>query len=709
MFDIKKLTLKQKIGQLCQGVLSTATEEDITALVKEGRLGSCILADNSLAGNSKQRKASPELVNRVQKAAMENGGIPLMFARDVIHGMKIIYPIPLGLAASWDTALIKETAEAMSEEAFENGINLVFAPMLDLVRDPRWGRVIESPGEDPYLGAKFAKAMVEGIQGENLAAAGNTATCLKHFVGYGAAEGGRDYNKSEISDYTLYNMYLPAFMAGIDCGAASVMNSFGEIGGESVSASERILRLLLKEKLGFEGFVNSDWGSVEQIMDRQRAETRAESAYLALKAGIDIEMATKCYDENLEELVSKNPELEKYIDEAVSRILRIKERLGLFGKPYAEIVQPDEIENRRKKRRALSLRAAAESAVLLKNNGVLPLDADSRVIVTGPFAEEVNSIMGAWAPDGLTDEVATFRAAMENEFENSVFVSDNLREAMYVKERNCDTVILALGEQRAVTGERAVVGEIEISKAQTDIAKRYKELGKKVICVVFAGRPLSLTKLLPYSDAILFMWHPGTMGAAAAAKLLSGEFNPCGKLSMTMVASTGQIPLYYNTPPLPIRCDENDVGYYGEPYFPSYSDIPSVPLFPFGYGLSYTGFEYSDLSCDVSEIKLNDLKNGAYFTVRINVKNTGSRAGKEVVQCYICDRVSVYSRPIRELKGFEKTELMPGESKEISFKLGFDELGYYYPDGEKTVEPGNFRVFVGGSSYADNETEIIIK
>lgn len=444
-------------------------------------------------------------------------------------------------------------------------------------------------------------------------------------------------------------------------------------------------------------------------MDRQRAETRAESAYLALKAGIDIEMATKCYDENLEELVSKNPELEKYIDEAVSRILRIKEKLGLFGKPYAEIVQPDEIENRRKKRRALSLRAAAESAVLLKNNGVLPLAADRKVIVTGPFAEEVNSIMGAWAPDGLADEVVTFRAAMENEFENSVFVSDNLREAMYVKERNCDTVILALGEQRSVTGERAVVGEIEISKAQTDIAKRYKELGKKVICVVFAGRPMSLTKLLPYSDAILFMWHPGTMGAAAAAKLLSGEFNPCGKLSMTMVASTGQIPLYYNTPPLPIRCDENDVGYYGEPYFPSYSDIPSVPLFPFGYGLSYTGFEYSDLSCDVSEIKLNDLKNGAYFTVRINVKNTGSRAGKEVVQCYICDRVSVYSRPIRELKGFEKTELMPGESKEVSFKLGFDELGYYYPDGEKTVEPGNFRVFVSGSSYADNETEIIIK
>ena len=551
--------------------------------------------------------------------------------------------------------------------------------------------------------------MVEGIQGEDLAAAGNTAACLKHFVGYGAAEGGRDYNKSEISDYTLYNMYLPAFMAGIDCGAASVMNSFGEIGGESVSASERILRLLLKEKLGFEGFVNSDWGSVEQIMDRQRAETRAESAYLALKAGIDIEMATKCYDENLEELVSKNPELEKYIDEAVSRILRIKERLGLFGKPYAEIVQPDEIENRRKKRRALSLRAAAESAVLLKNNGVLPLAADRKVIVTGPFAEEVNSIMGAWAPDGLADEVVTFRAAMENEFENSVFVSDNLREAMYVKERNCDTVILALGEQRAVTGERAVVGEIEISKAQTDIAKRYKELGKKVICVVFAGRPLSLTKLLPYSDAILFMWHPGTMGAVAAAKLLSGEFNPCGKLSMTMVASTGQIPLYYNTPPLPIRYDENDVGYYGEPYFPSYSDIPSVPLFPFGYGLSYTGFEYSDLSCDVSEIKLNDLKNGAYFTVRINVKNIGSRAGKEVVQCYICDRVSVYSRPIRELKGFEKTELMPGECKEVSFKLGFDELGYYYPDGEKTVEPGSFRVFVGGSSYADNETEIIIK
>ena len=709
MIDIKNLTLKQKIGQLCQGILSTATEEDVTALVKEGRLGSCILADNALAGNTKQRKVSPELVNRVQKAAMENGGIPLMFARDVIHGMKIVFPIPLGLAASWDTELIRKTAEAMSEEAFENGINLVFAPMLDLVRDPRWGRVIESPGEDPYLGAEFAKAMVKGIQGDDLSAYGNTAACLKHFVGYGAAEGGRDYNKSEISDYTLHNMYLPAFRAGIGCGAASVMNSFGEIGGESVSASERILRKLLKDDLGFDGFVNSDWGSVEQIMDRQRAETKKESAYLALKAGIDIEMATKCYDENLEELVKENPELEKYIDDAVSRILKIKERLGLIDTPYAEIIKADEIERRREKRRELSVKAAAECAVLLKNNGILPLEKEKKCIVTGAFAEEKATIIGAWAPDGLTDEVVTFKEAMSTEFEKSVYVSENLREALYVKERNCDTVVIAVGEHRSLTGERAVVGEVEISKAQVELAKKYKELGKKVVCVVFAGRPLALTALMPYADAVLLMWHPGTMGAVAAAKLLSGEFNPCGKLSMTMVASTGQIPLYYNASPLPVRCDENDVGYYGEPYFPSYSDLPSTPLFPFGYGLSYTEFEYSDLCCDLCKIGLDDIKNGAYFKVTVKVKNIGKVIGKEVVQCYISDRVSVYSRPIRELKGFEKIELRPGESGTVSFKLGFDELGYCYPDGEKQIEKGSFRIFVGGSSYADNETEIIIK
>lgn len=710
MKNIKDMTLSEKIGQLSQRVLSTATEDEIINLVKERKIGSCILADNALAGNSTQRKVSPELINRVQKCAMENGGIPLLFGRDVVHGMKIIYPIPLGLAASWDMELIEKVSSSMAEEAFENGINLTFAPMLDLSRDPRWGRVIESPGEDPYLGSCFAKASVRGIQGNDLKKEGKIAACLKHFIGYGAGEGGRDYNKSEISDYTLYNMYLPAFAAGVEEGSASVMNSFSEINGQSCVSNEKLFRKLLKETLCFDGFVNSDWGSIEQLKDRQNASDHKECAFLALKAGIDVEMATGCYSEHLEQLLTEQPELVKYLDEGVERILRIKERLGLFENPYVLKKSEEKHNTDIKKRLKLSEDAAAKSAVLLKNDNVLPLNKNEKIMLAGVFLNEKKCLQGAWAPDGEIERVITVEEAIKNEFENTMVMENTLfPETWNAKQRICDTVVFTIGEFWLVTGERSSMGNIEIPQTQVELAKKFKQLGKKVICLVFAGRPLALSEIMPYADAILYMWHPGTMGAVAAAKLLSGTYTPCGKLPMTMLHSTGQIPLYYNTPPLPVRFGIDDMGYYSEPYFPSYKDIPSKPLFPFGFGLSYTTFTYSHISCNQTQLTYEEIKNNKYFEFKIKIKNSGERDGAEVIQCYISDCISVFSRPVRELKGFQKVFLNAGEEKEITFHLGYEELSYFYTTGEKVLEKGDFRIFIGSDCCTKNEITVSVK
>lgn len=714
---LAKMTLKEKIGQLNQGARAKdpTQKEKIEKMCRNGELGSMILASTSTAGNTDEHNVYTEFYNEFQKIAVNESrlGIPLIYGRDVIHGHRTVFPIPLASACSFNPELIRKCYRATAKEATADGIHWTFSPMVDMTRDPRWGRIIEGPGEDPYLGSRFAEAAVTGFQGDDLSARDSMAACAKHYLGYGFTEGGRDYNSTDISGYTLHNCVLPAFRAAVNAGCATVMSSFNDINGVPVAASEYYIKELLHKELGFEGFVVSDWGSIRQMIREGVAHNLKECAELGIKAGVDMDMDLSCYAENLEQLVNEGKVDIKYIDEAVRYILRIKFAVGLFDDPFREFVDFDKAPHLK-----LAREIAGESMLLLKNNNkLLPLAKDSKIILAGPFARERHSLKGSWSGDGEVDWITTMEEAItevigDNGGSLTVVESnpiyDNAPSAFF---KNNGVIVLALGEGSLVSGEANSLAKIEITENQVALAREAHSSGKKVIGVIFGGRPLALEPIEPYLDAILYAWHSGTESAHAACDILFGDVNPSGKSSVTFVKTTGQIPLYYNQ----LKPAKQINAYYGSDNVmksvmgsTGYLDVPSTPMYPFGYGLSYTSFDISAPTASVNELSAEALASGESFKITVKVKNIGERSGKETVQLYIHDLYATYIRPQKELKGFEKIELDAGEEKEITLTLGYDELGYYDERGKYMVERGDFDVFVGDDSMTQNKIRIRI-
>ncbi len=697
---LSKMTLKEKIAQLTQTQLHKDNYDEVCELVKKEAIGSIIVAANLTAGNADRTVITIEQINHLQKIAMENHGIPILFGHDVIHGHYICWPIPLALSAAFNPELVKESYEYIAEEAKNDGINWSFAPMLDVSRDPRWGRIIEGPGEDPYLGEKMAEAVVKGFQGEGDKI--NIAACAKHYIGYGASEGGRDYHKTEISDYTLRNFYLRAFRSAVNCGAATVMNSFNEISGQPTTSSKYLLTDVLRGELGFEGFVVSDWAAISQLVRQGVAMNEKDAARQSINAGLDMDMSDDCYFNYLEDLVNENKVDIETVDTSVKRILNIKAKLNLFDKPYFEKKAYSKETHRESARKA-----ARESIVLLKNeNNVLPLDKNSAVCVMGDMSLDKRAVLGSWVLDFDIDETVTIYDGIKSKCKDCFYFDYSIpKDATMDDIILTDTVIVVLGESDKITGEANSIAKIELSEHQKFIIKSAKKSGKKVVGVLAFGRPRALEDVIDDFDAILYVWHGGSQIGNATADIIFGDYSPCGRLPVTMPRSTGQIPIYYNCPP----SGREEDGYYDKKLWkPNYWDVDSSPLYPFGYGLSYAEFEYSDINAGITELTLQELEEGKYFEVSVKIKNTGAVASKEVVQMYVRDCVSSMTRPIKELKGFDKILLSAGEEKTVSFKIGFEELAFYNQSGSLVVEKGTFKIFIGENCLTDRNISISV-
>ncbi len=689
------LSLHEKIGQLNQEACTLENIEETKEQIRRGELGSVILATSATAGNDAQERTAAHILRELQQVALKESpsGIPLLFGRDVIHGHKTVLPIPLALSATFNPALVQDAYNAIAKEAANDGINWTFAPMIDISRDPRWGRCIEGVGEDPCVGMEMAKAMVAGFQNGEAP----LAACAKHYVGYGAMDGGRDYGQAEISDYTLHNVYLRPFDAAVKSGAATVMTAFQEMNGTAPSASRHLTYDILKEELGFEGFVVSDWASIEQLIPQGLAQDKAEAAALAINAGVDMDMACRCYADHLEDLVESGAVSMDAIDEAVARILSVKFRLGLFEGP-ASAAFPVEKQTQR----AVAKACADEAMVLLKNKGgILPLSPAQTIVATGPLLHEKRALLGNWVLDGDESQVTTIANALKEIHPDIILPTSNyLWDDCLPDIHRADAVIVVLGESKKMSGEANSLARIELPPEHLAYVKRLHALGKPLIGVMCFGRPTALEDAEIYFDAMLYAWHSGTCTAESIADLLYGRVVPSGKLPMTFPRCTGQIPIYYNHP----ARARNPHAYYQD--VPTYHDCRSTPLYPFGYGLSYTQFRYDALTVEPKSLSLEELRVGKTFRISVQVKNVGSRTGKEVAQCYIRDCAVSMARPLRELKAFEKVELAPGESRPITFRLGFDELKFY--TNHWTVEPGAFEIYTGTDCYASLMTEITV-
>ena len=697
---LAKMTLTEKIGQLNQ-ISATIDPETIPEQIKSGKVGSLIMASTYFAGCDEGRLDNIEYYENLQRIAVEQTrlGIPLIFGRDVIHGHHTVFPVPLAMAASFDDDLVQTAYRDIAREAALDHVHWTFTPMLDLSRDPRWGRCIEGPGEDPYLGARMAKAIVTGIQGPNLSAEDCIAACAKHYIGYGASEAGRDYHHTEISEPALHNFYLPAFRAAVKAGVQTVMNSFNEINGQPVAASRYLLTDVLRGELGFDGFVISDWGAIKQLTNHGVAKDEKQCAELALNAGLDMDMVDRCYINCLEQLIAEGKVSTAALDTAVRNVLRVKFRLGLFEHPYAPQYKVDTALHQ-KHARAL----AAESMVLLKNeNGALPLAKTEQVALAGPMAAMQESHLGAWCLDGDIAEVITIEAGMRQYGgENIVLHHAWLTDRQLINPWQHETYVLCLGESRFSSGENNCLAEIEIPEYQIEFARRAKTEGKKVVAVLCFGRPVALQKLLPFCDAVLYAWHSGSQAGNAVADILYGAVNPGGKLPMSLPRATGQIPIYYNH----LRAARDCNSYYGRGR--SYHDLPDGPLFPFGFGLSYTTFELTNFKAVQTALPLSELQAGQSFTVTANLKNTGTRRGSETVQLYVKDEIASLVRPLRELKGYQKVYLNPGESKALQFCVGFEELSFFNTARKQVLEPGRFTLYLGNSCLAQNAVQITV-
>ena len=696
---LKLMTLDEKIGQLNQYTgnwqATGPVVEDPTKIeqIKAGKVGSML--------NIKSVKHTRELQEYAMQSRLR---IPLMFGLDVVHGLRTIYPIPLGEAASFDLDLMKRTAAGAAKEASAQGVHWTFAPMIDISRDARWGRVMEGAGEDTWYGCKVAQARVNGFQGDDLSDPHTIMACAKHFAAYGACIAGKDYNTVDISEQTLHEVYLPPFKAAVDAGVASFMNSFNDINGIPATGNTYIQRDLLKGSWNFNGLTVSDWGSIREMIPHGYVSDLKGAAEKAILAGCDIDMESRAYHIHLKKLVEEGTVSEDYIDDAVRRILFKKFELGLFDNPFLycdetrekEVVLSEELKN-------LSREAGAKSIVLLKNDqGSLPLNNPKKIAVIGSLAKSQKDMLGFWANEGIVDEVVTVYEGLKNKYpESDVVYADGYdlatNELHLMDARNAamqsDVVIVAVGERFENSGEAKSRADINIHPNH-----QLKKTGKNVVVLLMGGRPMIFNEMTPHADAILLTWWLGTEAGNAIADVLAGDYNPSGKLPMTFPAHVGQIPIYYNYKNTG-RPENKEIGYSCR-----YQDIDFEPAYPFGYGLSYTDFLISEPVVKDSVFSLK-----TPLEVCVKVKNTGKYAGKETVQLYIRDLVASLTRPVKELRGFQQVELQPGEEKEISFMLTEKELGFESACKGWTVEPGLFDVMVGNSALNVKKTRVELK
>ena len=684
---ISRMTLEEKILQLNQYTLGRNNNvnnvgEEVKKVPSE--IGSLIYFD-----------INPELRNSMQKKAMEESrlGIPIIFGYDAIHGFRTIYPISLGQACSWNPGLVEQACAVSAQEARMSGVDWTFSPMIDVARDPRWGRVAEGYGEDPYTNGVFAAASVRGYQGDDMSAENRMAACLKHYVGYGASEAGRDYVYTEISAQTLWDTYLLPYEMGVKAGAPTLMSSFNDISGVPGSANPYIMTEILKKRWKHDGFIVSDWGAVEQLKNQGLAATKKDAARYAFNAGLEMDMMSHAYDRHLKELVEEGKVTMAQVDESVRRVLRVKFRLGLFERPYTPVTNEKD-RFFRPQSMAVAAQLAAESMVLLKNNNqILPLTNKKKIAVVGPMAKNGWDLLGSWCGHGKDTDVEMLYDGLTAEFGGDA----ELRYAMGCKPQGndrsgfagaldvarwSDVVIVCLGEMLTWSGENASRSTIALPQIQEELVKELKEAGKPVILVLSNGRPLELNRMEPLCDAILEIWQPGINGARSMAGILSGRINPSGKLAMTFPYSTGQIPIYYNR-------RKSGRGHQG-----FYKDITSDPLYPFGHGLSYTEFKYGTVTPSATKVKRGDK-----LSAEVTVTNTGSRDGAETVHWFISDPYCSITRPVKELKHFEKQLIKAGETKTFRFDIDLErDFGFVNEDGKRFLEAGEYHILVQGQT-----------
>lgn len=714
---MSQMTIEEKIGQLNLitpgGGIPTgaAVSTDVETKIKEGNVGGIF----GITG--------PEKIRQAQQLAVEHSRlkIPLLFGSDIIHGYKTIFPIPLGLSCSWDMELIEKTARTAAEEATADGLNWNFSPMVDISRDPRWGRVAEGAGEDPYLGSEIAKAMVRGYQGNNLTSNNTLMATVKHFALYGASEAGRDYNTVDMSRLRMYNVYLPPFRAAIDAGVGCVMTSFNDVDGIPASGNKWLLTDLLRNNWKFDGFVVSDYTSVNEMVDHGLGDLQAVSA-LALKAGLDMDMVGEGFLTTLKKSLEEGKLSLNDINRACRRILEAKYKLGLFSDPYRYID-----ESRPEKTiltaqtREIARDAAARSFVLLKNDkNLLPLKKDRNIALIGPLANNKNNMLGTWAVSGDPQLSITVLEGLKNATGNNsnihyakgANISDDpefaqkvnvfgtrididertpqamINEALMLAKRS-DVVVAVIGEASEMSGESSSRSSISLPDSQKKLIRALANTEKPLILVLMTGRPLALEEEIQLADAILLTWHPGIEAGNAITDVLFGKYNPSGKLTMTFPRNVGQVPIYYNhrTTGRPNSGDEF------QKFRSNYLDVPNSPQFPFGYGLSYTTFAYSNIM-----LSKNSMNSNEKITATIKLTNTGKVDGEEVVQLYIFDKIRSITQPVKELKGFQKIFLKAGESKDVHFTIGINELAFYHHDMSFKAETGEFVIYIGTNS-----------
>jgi beta-glucosidase len=738
---LKQMTLEEKLGQLVQysdsgydGEAQTAAEAaaapgknpsthdkvDAMQLVSTGRLGSML----NTVGQAR--------TNELQHAAVEKSRlhIPLMFGADIIHGYKTVYPIPLGLAAMFDPELVTSLAHISATEARTGGVDWFYSPMVDISRDPRWGRTQEGAGEDAYLGAAMARAYVHGYQEDDLASPTSVAACVKHFAAYGAAEAGREYNTTDMSGSRLLQDYLPPYEAAAEAGAATFMSAFNALNGVPASANRYLLQDVLRDRWGFDGFVVSDYTAVMELRNHGIALDAATAARKAITAGVDIDMMSHYYDAELPALVKSGQVPMSVVDEAVRRVLRVKFAMGLFEHPYAE---GNEVKSAVPEHRPLVKKAAEEAIVLLQNklleggSPLLPLaDSVKKIALIGPLADNSPEMTGSWGGDRKDPDVVTVKDALEaraRQMGGSVTYAkgteilsqseSGFAEAVEAA-RASDVAVLALGESSEMSGEAGSRAHLDLPGNQEKLLEAVAATGRPIVLLVFSGRPLVLDWAAEHVPAILEAWFPGTEAGNAIADLLYGDVVPSGKLPMSFPRAVGQEPLYYNHFPTgrpPIGLDLSQPPGGDSRFFSRYIDVPNDALFPFGFGLSYTQFAYSGVAVSREAVPFTEAHRSSardLVTVTATVRNTGSREGTEVVQCYVRNLGASLEQPVRSLEGFERVTLKPGESRQVSFKLGFPELSFFNNEGQAVIEKTNYTAWVGGSSLATEHAEFRI-
>ena len=698
---LQKMTIEEKLGQMNQ--LSPWDFEELAARVRKGEVGSILNVVN------------PEEINKIQKIAVEESrlGIPILVSRDVIHGYKTIFPIPLGQAATFNPQIAEDGARVAAIEASADGIRWTFAPMIDISRDPRWGRIAESCGEDPYLSSVMGAAMIKGYQGDSLNDPTAIAACAKHFVAYGAAEGGKDYNSTFIPERVLRNVYLPPFKAAVEAGCATFMTSFNDNDGVPSTANKFVLKDVLRDEWKYDGMVVTDWASAAEMINHGFCVDGKDAAEKSVNAGVDMEMVSETFIKNLKQSVEEKKVSMETIDNAVRNILRLKFRLGLFENPY--VVTPQTVKYA-DAHLQVAKTAAEQSVILLKNDAqTLPLtDKVKTVAVVGPMADAPYEQMGTWVFDGEKEHTQTPLKAIREMygdkvnviFEQGLAYSRDKNVAGIAKAvnaaRRADVVVCFVGEESILSGEAHSLANLDLQGAQSQLIKSLAATGKPVVTVVMAGRQLTISDEVEASDAVLYSFHPGTMGGPAIADILFGKVNPSGKTPVTFPRMTGQAPIYYahnNTgrpanptemliDEIPVEAGQTSVGCRS-----FYLDAGNSPLFPFGYGLSYTNFEYSDLKLASDKLTVD-----GEINVSVNLKNTGKYDGTEVVQLYVQDKVGSVTRPVKELKAFQRVELKAGESKTVTFTLPVSDLAFWRYDMTYGVELGDFKLWVGTNS-----------